>query len=119
MKFEGFTKRIAYATLAAAMLAMSAAAWAASDVRGKDNSQLITHEAFAAPADSADVWFPQLTNVDDVIRPTPVRATQAPGSLLPRERPLIPLPAASSTGLLGLVGVAIFVGRKALLRFVS
>jgi hypothetical protein len=81
------------------------------------------HPVLAASTspDSADAWFPQTDDAASAARSDPIRAAQAPaaGTLLPRERPLIPLPAAAWTGLIGLGCLAVVVGRKALLRFVS
>jgi hypothetical protein len=114
MKFGGFERIAPAVWIAGTLLILIAAAqttYAASDTDTGPAASAV------APV-SSDVWFPQ--NSDDaLVHPLPVRTAQAPGSLLPRERPLIPLPAAAWTGLMGLSGVAAFVGRKALLRFVS
>lgn len=78
--------------------------------------------ASASPTSTADEpdarWFPDLSDSIER-RPPPILSVSSPQGLLPREQPLIPLPAAGWSGLIGLCSLALIVGRKALLRFVS
>jgi hypothetical protein len=122
MKFGGFKAPLAAIALLAAtfMIATTARAAEPQQQSSVDPQQYI----FAAsnPGDAANVWFPQSDDPSTAVWTAPARGPQAaapPATLLPRERPLIPLPAAAWTGLMGLGCLALFIGRKALLRFVS
>ena len=117
MKFAGVVPLLLLAT-AMSSPAMALATSAKSDSTAKLDSAA-PHFTFAAQIETEDVWFPRQVSESAGQSPFPLRAPPEPGSLLPRERALIPLPAAAWTGLMGLGGVAILVGRKGILSFVS
>ena len=124
MKFGGFNRlggAAAAAMLAAALSTRALAAAPAAPAASRDLTPVPTAEpAFGVvnQVDAPETWFPQ-TDDSAAARPGPLRIAQSPGTLLPRERPLIPIPPGALTGLMGLGGVATFVSRKALLRFMT